>query len=281
MVREFNTVCMRRKLKVNAEKSKVMVFERMERDTVDFECPYRVVREEALHTRVKLNGVVMEEVREFKYLGSVFSKHGTMEAETRERALQGRKVVGAVGSVMRGRSVSVDVKRGIRDCVLLPALTYGGETWNWKAADESRIRAVEMSYLRGACRGYGPDRMSNEEVYERFEMGEKSAGVGCGVVETVKRSTLRWFGHLERMEDERLTKKVYRSSVPGPNARGRPLGTWEGKVDEYVRERVSDGVRGVEHAREVCMDRAGWRSFCRGHPLKEEFPLRTRRQRYR
>ncbi len=42
------------------------------------------------------------------------------------------------------------------------------------------------------------------------------------------------------MENEEFVKKVYRSSVEGPNRKGRPLGRWEDKVKEYVRER---GVR--------------------------------------
>ena len=170
MVNEFSDVCSRRKLKVNAGKSKVMVFERKVRERIDFENPYRLVSEVPLETAVEMNGMVMEEVREFKYLGSVFSKHGTVEAEVRERAMQGRKVVGAVGSVMKGRCVSMDVKRGIRDSVLLPTLTYGGETWNWNAGDESRIRSVEMSYLRTACGLSRQMRIRNEEVYERFGM---------------------------------------------------------------------------------------------------------------
>ncbi len=44
-----------------------------------------------------LNGEEMEEVYEFKYLGSVMCKHGGMEGETRERALQGRRVAGCLG----------------------------------------------------------------------------------------------------------------------------------------------------------------------------------------
>ncbi len=66
------------------------------------------------------------------------------------------------------------------------------------------------------------------------------SGVGCGAVEWVKRSTLKWFGHIERMDNEEFVK-VYRSSVGGPNKRGRPLGRWEDRVKEYVSER---GVRG-------------------------------------
>ncbi len=64
-------------------------------------------------------------------------------------------------------------------------------------------------------------------------------------MEWVKRSTLRWFGHIERI----FVKKVYRSSVEGLNRRGRPLGRWEDKVKEYVSER---GARrkGLEWAKE-------------------------------
>ncbi len=37
--------------------------------------------------------------------------------------------------------------------------------------------------------------------------------MNCGMVEEVKRSTLMWFGHLERMRREELTKRMYKSGV--------------------------------------------------------------------
>ncbi len=87
-------------------------------------------------------------------------------------------------------------------------------------------------------------------------------------MDLVKRSTLRWFGHIEKMRNEEFVKRVYLSSVEGTNRRGRPLGRWEDKVKEYVSER---GVRenGFEWARRECMDRERWRVVCRGHPLGE------------
>ncbi len=97
-----------------------------------------------------------------------------------------------------------------------------------------------MSYLRGACGVSTWDGPSNESAYERCGMNGHGSGVGCGVVEWVKRNTLRWFGHIERMENEEFVK-VYLSSVEGMSRRGRPLGRWEDKVKEYVSER---GVRG-------------------------------------
>ncbi len=80
------------------------------------------------------------------------------------------------------------------------------------------------------------DGLSNESVYERCGMSGRGSEVGC-VVEWVKRSNLRWFGHIERMEYEEFVKKVYRSSVEGPNRRGRPLGRWENRIKEYVVRR--------------------------------------------
>ncbi len=64
----------------------------------------------------------MEEVSEFKYLGTVLCKHGGMEGEIRERVMKGGNVVGSLAKVMKGRNVSMDVKRGLRNGILLPTM---------------------------------------------------------------------------------------------------------------------------------------------------------------
>ncbi len=54
---------------------------------------------------------------------------------------------------------------------------------------------------------------------------------------------------IERMENEEFVKKVYRSSVEGPNRRGRPLGRWE-ETSRWVSVEVSEETSG-------CV-RVGW-----------------------
>ncbi len=71
----------------------------------------------------------MEEVHEFKYLGSIMCKHGRMEGETRERAVKWRKVVGSLGHMMKGRTVSIEVKKELRDGIIVPTITHASETW--------------------------------------------------------------------------------------------------------------------------------------------------------
>ncbi len=113
----------------------------------------------------------------------------------------------------------MEVKRGLRNSILLPTLTYGSETWTWNRAQQSRVHAVELSYQRGACGVTRWEGDSNESVNERCSMGACASVVKRGVVEWVQRNTLRWFGHVERMNSKEYMMKVYVSS-----RRGRPLG---------------------------------------------------------
>ncbi len=65
----------------------------------------------------------------------------------------------------------------------------------------------------------------------------RGEGMSCGVVEMMKHSTLRWFGHLERMDESELTKRIYKSEIDAGNVRGQPPIKWEDKALEYVRKR--------------------------------------------
>ncbi len=75
------------------------------------------------------------------------------------------------------------VKKDLRNSILLPTLTYGSETWTWNKTQQSRVGAVEMSYLKGACGVTKQDGESNESVYEKCGTGKQANEVNCGVVE--------------------------------------------------------------------------------------------------
>ncbi len=102
---------------------------------------------------------------------------------------------------MKDRPVSRDVKKALRDSIIVLTVAYASETWLWNQAQRSKIQAVEISYLRGGCGVNRMDGESNENVYRKFGMSSRGEGMSCGGVEMLKRSTLRWFGHLEWMDE--------------------------------------------------------------------------------
>ena len=74
MVGWFAVVCRRRGLKVNAGKSKVMVLKR-----------------EGLECEVHVDGIHLEHVSEFIYLGSVLDESGKYGAECSRRVVSRRR----------------------------------------------------------------------------------------------------------------------------------------------------------------------------------------------
>lgn len=77
------------------------VCERRERGIVDFGVPHRINKVGELKCR--LGGELLEEVRKYKYLGSVLFKHRTMEEKVKERFVPGRRVAGCSGEILKGK----------------------------------------------------------------------------------------------------------------------------------------------------------------------------------
>ncbi len=103
-------------------------------------------------------------------------------------------------------------------------------------------------------------------------MSETAVGMDCRVVEWVKQTTLRWYGHVMRM------KRVYESTIEGRGVRGRPPGKWINRVEEYWRGRV--GGRDLKCAGKDCLNRETWRQLCCGQPLVRSSREGTRCRRY-
>ena len=111
-------------------------------------------------------------------------------------------------------------------------------------------------------------------------MESQANGVECGVVEWVKRSTLRRFGHTERMGSKEFVKKVYMSESVGPNSRGRPPVRWRDRVEEYMCEKGATRGGGLDQARRECLDREV-EMFLPWPPPWGTFPEGVRRHSYK
>ena len=238
LVDEFGVVCKRRKLKVNVGKSKVMVCSR-DRQRVQL--------------RVRLNGELLEEVESFKYLGSVISKDAGVSMDVRQRVNEGAAAYGAMKSIWRVKEVGMNAKRTLYESVIVPTVIYGGESWGLTVKERRRLDVMEMNCLRSMCGVTRRDRVRNEEVRRRV-------GVKRSLSERAEERSLSWFGHLERMSDERLTKRVYDSDVGGTRRRGRPCLGWM----EGVRRAVEKRGMTVENAKVMCQNRSAWRATVYG-----------------
>ena len=233
LVEEFGRVCQRRGLKVNVGKSKVMKCSR-DADGGDLD--------------IRLNGEQLEKVDCFKYLGSTVASDGKIEPEVKVRVNEAGKVLGGMRKILKSRSLQMNVKRKLYEGIVVPTALYGAETWNMGTAEKKRLNVLEMRCLRSMCGVTRRDRIRNEEIRRRTGVLRELAG-------RADQSLLRWFGHVERMQDDKLVKRLVGSDVGGGRLRGRPRLGWMDCVKRALNER---GMT-VEQSRLIVRDRGKWR----------------------
>ena len=107
-----------------------------------------------------------------------------------------------------------------------------------------------MKCLRSLVGMSRKDRDRNEEVRMRARIERELAS-------RADQRVLRWFRHVERMDEYRMSRRVLMAEVSGGRVRGRPRLGWMDGV------KVALGNRGmtVEAARECAKDRKEWRAL--------------------
>ena len=99
---------------------------------------------------------------------------------------------------------------------MVPTALYAAETWGMKADDKKRLDVMEMRCLRSMCRVTRWDRLRNEEIRRR-------TGVLLERSKRAEQKGLRWFGHMERMDESRMVKRITGSRTRGVMRVGRPI----------------------------------------------------------
>ena len=82
-----------------------------------------------------------------------------------------------------------------------------------------------------------------------------------GLDERIDEGILRWFGYVEKMEKDKIDKRVYVGECAGSRSVGRPRKRWTDTVKECLRKRGLD----VRQARRMVRGRNVWQGFVRGN----------------
>jgi len=198
---------------------------------------------------VTVRGESLEDVSDFKYLGSIISADGNIEREISARIGQAAYAFRKLNNIWKSTFIHTKTKLKIYKSNVRSILLYASETWRTNKKIESKLRGFEGRCLRRILHIWWEQRVTNKEMWERAGMNN--------IVLEVKKRRWRWLGHVLRMKKERHPHAVLTWAPPGKRKRGRPLGTWR----RTVEEEMSDVGKTWYELRWLAMDRAGWRDF--------------------
>jgi len=114
-------------MKINIKKTKTM----------------RISRTEGRKLTITINGIKLEQVSQFCYLGSVITEDCRCHTEIKRRIAMGKEKFTKRGELLRG-NLNLDLKKRIVKALTLSGVLYRSETWTMTKEDVSRLEAFEM-----------------------------------------------------------------------------------------------------------------------------------------
>jgi hypothetical protein len=87
-----------------------------------------------------------------------------------------------------------------------------------------------------------PNILTNKEIYASVKKPT--------IMETIRLNKLRWFGHVKRMEENRIPKRVLYMNMGTTSLRGRPRNRWQDEVREDGQIVGGEGWQEKVHNRE-------------------------------
>jgi hypothetical protein len=209
-------------------------------------------------TPIKLEGVELEEVESFTYLGSTVDKEGGTDADIKTRIGKARAAFCQLKNVWSSTELTTNVKIRMFNTIIKPVLLYGAETWRTTTTNMKRIQTFINTCLRRILRIRWPDKISNEQLWQRTQQQPAE--------EEILQRRWRWIGHTLRKPASSTTRQALTWNPQGKRKRGRPRNTW--------RRDLKKTGHTWGQLEKLAQDRDGWREFVgglcpsRGHRLR-------------
>ena len=161
---------------------------------------------QAFPPEIKIQDTTLKNVDSFKYLGSTLSSNARIDAEV---ALRMNKASASFGR-LRERvwdccGIRTETKLKVYKAVVLPTLLYGAETWTVYQSHAKKLNHFHLRCLRRILGIKWQDKIPDTEVLQRANAES--------LFSKLKKTQLRWAGHVVRMPDFRIPKAVFYSEL--------------------------------------------------------------------
>jgi len=109
--------------------------------------------------------------------------------------------------------MSIAVIGKVYKTIVRPVMIYGAEECTLRRNEEGLLERTEMRMLRWMLSITLKDKKRNDGI-------RHAVGVSC-ITDKILKSRVRWYGHVQRREDDHCVKRILEAEVYGRRNRGR------------------------------------------------------------
>ena len=210
-------------LEMNTKKTKTMI---IRRDVTD-----------GSRVEIKVDGVTLEQVESYQYLGQLMTEDGRCEVEIKRRIGIAKTNFLKMKNVLTTKNLSMKTRKKILYCYIISTLMYAAETWVINAAEWKKIEAFEMWAFRKMMKISYKEHMTNVEVLKRAKHKRS-------LKNEIMLRKAKYLGHALRKNG--LQRDLLESNVEGGRGRGRPRHTWLHNISKEMEMSYVELVRAAD-----------------------------------
>ena len=172
---------------------------------------------------IRIDNDTLEWVEHYDYLGTRITKNGKINAEILHRKYKASQIYHQLNStIINKKELTNKTKIQIYQTIYLPILTYGLKSAILNEKHLSQLQTSEMKFLRRTLGKARRNKIRNTKIREDTEQKP--------IQKLIETRQLAWYGHVSRMNENRIPKKVVECKAEGKRNRGRPRTTY----DKYI-----------------------------------------------
>ena len=209
---------------------------------------------------ITINDQVLKSVDKFTYLGSTLSRDVRIDDEVALRLSKASAAFGRLhANVWNRNGLSTETKLKVYKAVVLPSLLYASETWTTYSRHLRSLNSFHLRCLRNIMGIRWQDRITNIEVLQRAN--------SISIHTMIQKNQLRWAGHLVRMDDTRLPKRLFYCQL----ANGKRLpGGQKKRFKDNLKSSLKSFSIDTDTWENTATDRSAWRSTVKKGALHYE-----------
>jgi hypothetical protein len=198
---------------------------------------YMVMSTSRTPQNINIGNRTLEGVSQSRYLEALVNSQNEISDCIKDRIEKRNKAYFANLKLFKSKLLTRNTKVKIYRTLVRPVVTYGSETWTLKTGEKNALRCFERKILR---RTFGPVqdttgwRIRYKQELDRLIEGQD-------IVRFIKVQRLRWLGHVERMPETQMPKRMLKGRLDNRRRRGRPRMRW---IEDVMADLARMGIRG-------------------------------------
>ena len=200
---------------------------------------------------ISIDGEILNSVKSFKYLGSTITYNNKLDQELHLRMSKASQSFGRLREkVWDNKDLTTKTKCAVYQAIVLSTLLYGVESWTVYKIAAHKLNAFVMSQLRQILSVKWWHFISNMKILQKTNMSS--------LYDTLIQRNLRWAGHINRLDNNRIPKQVlYSQLVDGSRGIGRP----RLRFKDTIKRNLKDKEISLGRWQKLSLDRPRWRQM--------------------